>query len=240
MNYSFCISASSFCIPCLFGTSQQHQSRVQFPRAGCSVPSWAHFSPRAWIFTEWETNPEGREGFSVGLGRTALPLFLFGPLSNKIKRLLPELGPLTMATNAEFSELEHLEGKTGYGEMTYSGPVSLRPHLMSPWCPPYSEELLPHPRRRGALPASSPRTHTAAAPVPGSLPRRLSQHARRPTKEPVRPGHRWAPPRSRSSPGFLRTKAKEPSLLSHSWKAGVHPTEARRLCFFRLQLKYSS
>lgn len=57
---------------------------------------------------------EGREGFSVGLCGTVLPVFLFGPLSNKSKHLLSELGPLTMATNAEFRELEHLEGKIGY------------------------------------------------------------------------------------------------------------------------------
>lgn len=68
----------------------------------------------------------------------------------------------------------------------------------------------------------------------------FSQHARHSAKGPISPGHHGAPPCSWSSPGFLRRKAKEPSPLSHSLKAGARPTEARRLCFFHLQLKYCS
>lgn len=87
--------------------------------------SGAHFFPRARIFAGWQTNTEVREGFS---------LFLFGHLSNKSMHVLSEPGPLTMATNAVFWELERLEGKTGYQEISL-GMATSSLYLMTPWNP---------------------------------------------------------------------------------------------------------
>lgn len=162
----------------------------------------------------------------------------------KSKSLLSEMGPLTMATNAEFWEPEHLWGKTSFWKITHqdSDPAlmlsdSLTPHslkepLQDPLLcrTPFQPSLHPHTKAVSARQPPSP-----SEPAHGLT---TTQHASH--------GHIQAPWCSASHlpEGFWgkrkRAFSSQPVTKNQAWKVGVHPAEVRRLCFFHLQLKCCS
>lgn len=169
-----------FCIFFLYSLSLYHVPKapappVQFPRVGYNGPSWAHFFLRVSVFTGWDANPEDREGFSLELRRTVLPLFLFRLPSNKNKHSLSELRPPTTATNTGLREEK--------GKQVTEQPRTQDKGLSPPFWLPGAAAA---PTRRGAPgPRSAgPRSRSAAA---GSLPRPLSHSA--PAARPACPGN---------------------------------------------------
>lgn len=165
-----------------------------------------------------------------------------------------------MATNAEFWEPEHLWGKTSCWKIIHQ---DADPELMlSDSLTLHSvKELLQDPllRRKPFQPSLDPHTKAVSARQPSSP----SQPAHGlTTVQCACPGHIWAPWCSASHPpegiwaasqfpsiphlpeGFWgkrkRASSSQPVAKNQAWKVGVHPAEARRLCFFHLQLKCCS